>query len=57
MVGHPYLGKRKGAQLSRLAWSRDGKSVFFGVWAHEGLLRMGRPELHRVNFTGACGSQ
>jgi len=43
--------KPDGAQLSRLEWKEDGKSIFFGLWVHGGTLKpYAYTELHRVDF-------
>lgn len=48
----PRRCRRHGAQLSRLTWSADGRSVFYGLWVHGGPLRpFANTELHRLDFT------
>lgn len=44
-----------GGQLSRLAWSGDGRSIFFGLWEHGAGLPFNWVSLHRLDFEGACG--
>ena len=52
----PRQCKRRGAQLSRLTWHENGQTLFFGLWVHEGPMRMGQPEIHRLDFMGPCGA-
>jgi hypothetical protein len=56
-VKWPRRCKPHGAQLSRLDWKDDGTAVFFGLWIHAGPLRpFSETELHRLDFSGECGS-
>lgn len=46
-----------GGQLSRLAWSGDGRSLYYGVWEHGAILPFARARLHRLDLAGPCGSE
>jgi hypothetical protein len=43
-----------GGQLSRLSWSGDGKSIFFGLWRHGPLLPFKQVDLHRIDVSESC---
>lgn len=46
----------RGAQPSRLAWSGDGRALYFGLWEHGAILPFAHVRLHRIRFAGPCGA-
>jgi hypothetical protein len=53
----PEMGRRHGAQLSRLDWKPDGSAVFFGVWTHGPLLPFRKTHLYRLDFLPPGGGE
>jgi len=45
----------RGGQLSALSWSRDGGTLYFGLWEHGRILPFDEVHIHALDFAGPCG--